>query len=78
MSRYGKDYKNYLVELVKAMGQEVIDRAEEIVGDGDLITDLSLWLRFPQDTYPTLEINREHASHNVIDVMSGGKDGGGA
>lgn len=75
MSRVGNDYRLYLIELVKAMGQEVINRAEQIVGDGDLITDLSLWLRFPQDGYPTMEINREHASHEVIKTMTG-RDGG--
>lgn len=74
MSKVGKDYKPYLVKLVKAMGQEVIDRAEQIVGDGDLITDLSLWLRFPQDSYPTLEINREHLSHETIKVIQGDID----
>lgn len=77
MSRSGDNYRPYLTKLVKAMGQEVINRAEQIVGDGDLITDLSLWLRFPQDGYPTLEINREHASHEVMKIMTG-HDGGGA
>ena len=75
MSKIGNDYRLYLIELVKAMGQEVINRAEQIVGDGDLITDLSLWLRFPQDSFPTMEINREHASHEVIKIMTG-RDGG--
>lgn len=70
MNRIGDNYRPYLIELVKAMGQEVINRAEQIVGDGDLITDLSLWLRFPQDSYPTLEITREHASHEVIKIMA--------
>lgn len=75
MGRVGNDHRLYLIELVKAMGQEVINRAEQIVGDGDLITDLSLWLRFPPDSYPTIEINREHASHEVIKIMKG-RDGG--
>jgi len=73
MNRVGDNYKAYLVELVKAMGQEVINRAEQIVGDGDLITDLSLWLRFPQDGYPTMEINREHASREAIKIITGVK-----
>lgn len=77
MNRVGDNYRLYLIELVKVMGQEVINRAEQIVGDGDLITDLSLWIRFPQDGYPTLEINREHASHEAVRIMTG-HDGGGA
>lgn len=74
MSRVGDDYRPYLIKLVKAMGQEVINRAEQIVGNGDLIVDLSLWIRFPQDGFPTLEINREHASHEVLDVLNGVKE----
>lgn len=62
------DYRGYLIKLVKAMGQEVIDRADQIVGDCDLIVDLSVWLRFPQDGFPTLEITREHASHQAIKI----------
>lgn len=75
MNRVGVNYRPYLIKLVKAMGQEVINRAEQIVGDGDLIADLSLWIRFPQDAVPTLEINREHLSHEVIKVMNW-RDGG--
>lgn len=71
MSRCGKEYRPYLVELVKAMGQEVIDRAEDIVGNGDLISDLTLWLRFPQDGFPTIEVSREHISHEVIKLFNG-------
>ena len=65
----GENYRPYLVKLVKAMGQEIINRADQIVGDGDLISDLSIWLRFPQDSMPTLDINREHLSHEVIKVF---------
>ena len=35
--------KEELIELVKASGQEIIDRAEDLVGDGDLITDFDIW-----------------------------------
>ena len=69
MRQCGEEYRPFLVKLVKAMGQEVINRAEDIVGNGDLISDLTLWLRFPQDGYPTLEINREYLSHETIKVI---------
>ena len=44
-----EEFRNMLVEMVKASGQEVIDRAEELVGSGDLLTDFDIWLRFPID-----------------------------
>lgn len=71
MNRCGKEYRPWLVSIVKAMGQEVIDRAEDIVGNGDLISDLTLWLRFPQDDFPTIEVSREHISHEVIKLFNG-------
>ena len=33
------EFNKHLVELVKASGQEVIDRAEDLVGHGKLMTD---------------------------------------
>lgn len=62
------DYKTYLISLVKASGQEVIDRAEEMV-DGELITDFSITLHFPQGGVPTIEITREHIVKNREDMF---------
>ena len=45
-----RPYNERLIEQVKALGQDVIDRAEDLVGSGDLITDFDIWLRFPQGT----------------------------
>lgn len=58
-----------LIKLVKATGQEVIDRAEDLVGDGDLITDLDIWLRFPSGECSTVEVTRSHASKRAFDVL---------
>ena len=65
-----RPYKERLIEQVKALGQEVIDRAEDLVGDGDLIADFDIWLRFPQDAYPTIEVNRSHASRRYLDILN--------
>lgn len=55
-----------LVEQVKAMGKEVVNRAEDIVGKGDLLIDLSLMITIQVDEIPTLEVTRTYASHEVI------------
>ena len=60
MNRVGKNYKEYLKELVRAAGREIINRADDIVGNGDMISDLSLWVRFNQGEVPKIEISREH------------------
>lgn len=70
------DNRTRLVEEVKAIGQEIIDRAEDIVGEGDLIYDLTLMASFssgPEVRVPTLEITREHYSKRVHKLYMEGK-----
>lgn len=69
-----EDFRKLLVEMVKATGQEVIDRAEDLVGDGDLISSFDIWLRFPVDGRmldgcPTVEVSKEYVSKNAMDVV---------
>ena len=71
-----KEFREMLVKMVKASGQEVIDRAEDLVGNGDLITDFDIWLRFPTDGRmftgcPTIEVSRSHISESSFDVING-------
>ncbi len=65
-----KSSKETLVELVKATGQEVIDRAEDFVGNGDMIADFDIWIRFSENYAPTIEITRRHTSKNVYNVLA--------
>ena len=66
-----RPYKERLVEQVKALGQEVVDRAEDLVGDGDLITDFDIRLRISADgsLFPTIEVSRSHASRRYLDIF---------
>ena len=71
-----KDFRELLVDMVKAAGQEVIDRAEELVGQGKLMTDFDIWLRFPLDGgmftgYPTIEVTKSYVNKKSCDVMFG-------
>lgn len=65
-----RPYNERLIEQVKALGQEVIDRAEDLVGSGGLITDFDIWLRFPIDDFPTIEVTRSHASRRYFDILN--------
>lgn len=67
-------YNEVLVEQVKALGQEVIDRAEELVSNGDLISEFDIWLRFPHDMLPTIEVTRSHLSRRYLDVINNKDD----
>ena len=58
-----EDYRSYLVECVKAAGQTIIDMAEDIVGQTDCITDLSVKACFNQEDFgsiPEITITRMH------------------
>lgn len=51
-------YRDQLVEIIKASGQELIERAETMVAkDLELIGGLNIWIRIPnpRDTIPTIE-----------------------
>lgn len=58
-----------LIELVKAMGRELEHRAENLVGDTDGMTDFDIWLRFPMDSLPTIEVQRSIASKECFGVL---------
>ncbi len=47
-----------VVEKVKTLGQEVIDRADDIVGDIDWMYDLKIILKVDVYGIPTLEARR--------------------
>ena len=69
-------YADTLIEMVKATGQELIDRAEELVGHPELITDFDIWLRFPQglDDVPKIEVSTSVVSRKAFDVMRSKED----
>ena len=58
-----EEYRAYLVECVKTLGQMVKDNAEDIVGEMDHISGLTLSANFDQEFYgsiPELTITRSH------------------
>ena len=73
------EFREKLANLVRASGQELIDRADEIVGDTTLITgfDISIDFGFYEgrlETVPKIKVNHEYISRNVIKVLSEKED----
>ena len=67
-------FRAELVELVKASGQELIDRAEEIVGDTTLISGFDISIDFGLnegrlDACPRITVNHEYVARNAIKVL---------
>lgn len=74
-----EDFRKILVDMVKASGQEIIDRADDLVGNGDLISDFHIRLNFPLDGgmlygVPTIELTREYLSKNCYSMLMDGDD----
>ena len=70
-----EEFRKQLVELVKASGQEIIDRAEDLVGNGDLLSDFDIHLRFSfgerliVDSVPMIEVMKSYCSKKAVDVL---------
>lgn len=62
-----------IVQIVKDLGQSVIEMAEDIVGDAAYLTDLDITLRVItfNTRVPSIEISREHAPAAYIRRWSG-------
>lgn len=68
-----KIFREKLVKMVQEAGQDLIDRAEDLVGNGDLISDFGIWVRFPineQIGCPEIEVTRSHIVKNAVYVES--------
>ena len=64
-----KEYQQKLTEQVKAVGQELIDRADDLVGHGGAISDFAIVLHFEQGgSMPKIKLLREHMSMRCLDM----------
>lgn len=61
-------YKKELISQVKILGQEIIDRAEEFVGNNDVRTSFEIKLKFEQQCVPEIEYKSTHMSRKIMDV----------
>lgn len=41
------EYREMAIEMVKLMGQELIDRAEELIPNTEGIKDIDVWISIP-------------------------------
>lgn len=70
-----EEFRKLLADMVKACGEELIEKAEDLVGNMDLMSDFDIRITFPLDGRmltgcPTIEIHREHVSHKVTKVLT--------
>ena len=69
-----EDFRELLVKTVKACGEDIIEHADDLVGEHDHICSFDIRIHFPIDGHrfdgcPTYEITREHCSMKSVDVL---------
>ena len=67
-----------LKEMVKAAGQELIEQADDFVGNNENIVSFSIRIDFPigartLNGYPTIIVNREYISKKFAEVLANQK-----
>lgn len=76
-TRVKPPYREELIRLIKEAGQDLIDRAEEMVGENlDMITDFSINIYFPQGeiyTLPEISWTTETVSKNSFNRIVRGE-----
>lgn len=68
--------KEILINMVKGAGQELIDRAEDFVGDTLWMTDLDIFINIPVDLgdIPSITVDKKYAPKSMFEALTK-KDG---
>lgn len=69
MTKEITDPRKRLIQEVKDCGQDLVDRAEDFVGNFDFMTDFSIDIRFrvTGKEAPTIEVNHEYYPKPMMD-----------
>lgn len=58
-------YKEMAVEVAKIAGQELVDRAEELIPNTEGVKDIDIWIRIPSLSDDSFNIPEIQVSTNV-------------
>lgn len=61
----GRNYRECAIEAVKLAGQELIDRAEELIPNTKGIKNVDIWIRIPSATDDPLNVPEMNVSVDV-------------
>lgn len=67
MNNTGENYNAYLVEMVKAAGQDIVENAEALVGTMRYRTDFTIQLTFDQQGVPMIEVLTSYVSKKCME-----------
>jgi len=68
------EFRETLVKMVKACGEELIERADDIVGEEKSFVSLGIYIDFPVNGYrfegvPTIEVTRTDCSDRAANIL---------
>lgn len=68
--------KEILINMVKGAGQELIDRAEDFVGDTLWMTDMDIFINIPVnlDEVPSISVGKKYTPKSMFEALTE-KDG---
>ena len=70
MKNSGEQYRQQLVEQVKAAGEYLSDNAAQLIDGMDLKTRLTIYIDFEQQEVPEISITQQHFMRNVFEVIT--------
>lgn len=64
--------KEILINMVKGAGQELIDRAEDFVGDTLWMTDMDIFINIPVnlDEVPSISVDKKYTPKVMIEALT--------
>lgn len=72
-----ENFRKNLVDAVKDAGLDLIDNAEEFVGEADLLSSMTITIRFDPDfnmRFPVINIDKDYLSKAAYDRYVKGEE----
>lgn len=69
MSKAQNNYRNRLVDMVRATGDYISVNADDLVDMAELKTGFTMTVTFDQETAPEIAVEQIHAMRNVLEVL---------
>lgn len=70
------DFQKKLIQAVKDAGQEIVDNAEDFVGSANMLSDMTITIRFDPERdmcLPTIEVDKTYLCKPAWDRFKEGK-----
>lgn len=64
------NFQKKLIQAVKDAGQEIVDNAEDFVGSGSMLSDMTITIRFDPENnmyLPTIDVDKTYLCKRACD-----------